>query len=79
MLGGVWEASRWRSERIWKEVVGGVVQIGGLVVVVVVVVAVEGEGRKEVRVGEKRWVERDLGIVESFRRGISFGLCFMLG
>lgn len=74
MLGGVWEASRWRSERIWKEVVGGVVQIGGLVVV-----AVEGEGRKEVRVGEKRWVERDLGIVESFRRGISFGLCFMLG
>jgi len=76
VLGGVWEASRWRSERIWKEVVGGVVQIGGLVVVVV---AVEGEGRKEVRVGEKRWVERDLGIVESFRRGISFGLCFMLG
>jgi len=74
VLGGVWEASRWRSERIWKEVVGGVVQIGGLVVV-----AVEGEGRKEVRVGEKRWVERDLGIVESFRRGISFGLCFMLG
>jgi len=44
------------------------VQIGGLVVVVVV----EGEGRKEVRVGEKRWVERDLGIVESFRRGIFF-------
>ena len=43
-------------------------QIGGLVVVVVV----EGEGRKEVRVGEKRWVERDLGIVESFRRGIFF-------
>lgn len=66
MFGGVWEASRWRSERIWKEVVGGVVQVGGPVVEV----AVEGEGRKEVRVGEKRWVERDLGIVESFRRGI---------
>lgn len=50
MFGGVWEASRWRSERIWKEVVGGVVQVGGPVVEV----AVEGEGRKEVRVGEKR-------------------------